>query len=200
MDRIDTDPATGESMLVDAEGRAITASEAHPTGATVAANSDPLLIVVHPGSGCDSANSLLGRARALETRRALETLLPHWHGGIVIVDGTTSDELKHYPLGRVITGALDSARDHHAIAERIFACDDETAHWPERVIGHLADLPRSQTIMLAGALCSPNPSLNDNDPMVSRGCVNALYAQLAKSGFTRLSVEETASFAIPDED
>lgn len=200
VDRSETDPATGETMLVDAEGRTITAAEAHPTGATVAGNSDPLLVVVHPGAGCGSANHSLGHAHAIETRRALENLLAQWHGRVVIIDGTSSDELENYPLGGAITRALDTARDHHAIAERIFACDDETAHWPERVTGHLADLPRSQTIVLAGAWYTPNPSINDNDPMVSRGCVNALYAELAKSGFMRLSIEETASFAIPEED
>ena len=200
MDRIDTDPTTGETMLSDADGRAVMASEAHPTGATIAGNSDPLLIVVHPGSGCGSANYSLGRAHAIEVRRALENLLAQWHGGVVIVDGTSSDELEHYPLGGAITRSLDTARDHHAIAMRIFACDDETAHWPEHVTDHLFDLPRSQTIVLAGAWYTPGPSIKDNDRMVSRGCVNALYAQLAKAGFTRLSIDETASFAIPEED
>ncbi|PZU15218.1 MAG: hypothetical protein DI591_10845 [Citromicrobium sp.] len=85
-------------MLIDAEGRSIMASETHPTGATVLGNSNPLL-VVHPGSGCGSANHSLSQAHAIETRRALENLLAQWHGGVVIVDGSNSDELENYPLG-----------------------------------------------------------------------------------------------------
>ena len=55
-------------------------------------------------------------------------------------------------------------------------------------------------------LGSPNPSINDNDNdndndrQVSRGFVNALYAALAKVGITRLSVEEAATYAIPESD
>lgn len=46
MNRIDTDTAAGETMIIDAEELSIMVMEAHPTGATGAENSDPLLVVV----------------------------------------------------------------------------------------------------------------------------------------------------------
>lgn len=199
IEHIDTNPETGETMLTGTCGRSIALSETHPTGASVAENSSPLLVVVHPGSACGSANYSLGRADASATRQELQALLDHWTGGVVIVDGNTSDEVENYLLGNAINRALAHARSNCAMAERIFACDDEIDHWPELVVAHLNSLPRSTNVTLAGAWYTPNPSIKDNDPTVSRGCVNALYAELAKSGMTRITINENASFAIPED-
>lgn len=195
--RIETDPATGITMLTDAEGRSIRANEAHHTGATLAGNSNPLLVLVHPGSGCGSANFNIGQTEALQIRRILEDMLSHWEGGLLIVDGALSEELTYYPLGRSIDQALDTAQTHGALAERIYACDSETENWTAQAASALDGFPSDQTIVLAGAWYTPEPSLNDDDPNVSRGCVNALYARLAKMGFTRIAIEEKACFHTP---
>jgi hypothetical protein len=56
-----------------------------------------IMVVVHPGSACGSADFNIGFMLAQKYRRALCGRLERWLGGLVILDGELSDELSSYP-------------------------------------------------------------------------------------------------------
>lgn len=72
----------------------------------------PILVLVHPGSACGSADMNLGKFEARAARAELAYELDHWHGTLLVIDGELSDELPWYPqLDRAITECL--ARGAH---------------------------------------------------------------------------------------
>lgn len=53
-----------------------------------------ILVIVHPGSACGSAEMNLGKDNAQVQRLDMQQLIEGWEGGVVIIDGTLSDELE----------------------------------------------------------------------------------------------------------
>lgn len=84
-----------------------------------------ILVVVHPGSACGSANFNLGRSLADGSRDVLADEINTWRGGIVIIHGSLSDELPGYPrLKEALDGALERTRVEHLPSVEISG-DDE---------------------------------------------------------------------------
>jgi hypothetical protein len=145
----------------------------------------PILIVVHPGSACGSADFNLGKFQARADREFLASDISNWHGGIVVVDGEFSDELPEYSqLNTAILSAVERAKSNGLLAIRIFACDNMTDHWPAKVGNEvLAHIPRETPLELTGAWYFSNNEA---------GCVNAVYDQAHALGFTRINIRDSA--------
>lgn len=56
-----------------------------------------VLVLVHPGSACGSANFNIGKFEARAARDALCSELDNWRGDVLVIDGELSDELEFYP-------------------------------------------------------------------------------------------------------
>ena len=57
-----------------------------------------LLVLVHPGSTCGSADFHHGRQMATEERHHLADFIRRWEGHLVVLDNDLSDEISSYPL------------------------------------------------------------------------------------------------------
>ncbi len=140
-----------------------------------------LLIVVHPGSACGSADFNLGRQEARAEREYLASDIMNWDGGVLIVDGELSDELPQYSeLDGAIKSALTKAKNRGLISERIYACDNTGSpthggNWCAAVAASVAHLPRDIKVEITGIWYFENDEA---------GCVNAVYDTLSALGFS----------------
>ena len=88
-----------------------------------------VMVVVHPGSACGSADFNLGD-EAGRAREVLARDIMAWAGDMLVVDGVLSDEIGHYALLAI---ALENAGDQkEARFVRCRACDDD-GEWPHIV-------------------------------------------------------------------
>lgn len=132
--------------------------------------SDSILIIVHPGSACGSADFNLGAAAA-EARHALAHEIRRWTGHVMIVDGELSSDLDVYPqIGLAIENAIDDAASRGRRASRVLACDFTREEWPRIAAEHFAERhPGSNDVVLTGAWVEPDGG----------GCVPAMAGALA---------------------
>lgn len=136
-----------------------------------------MLVVVHPGSACGSADFNLGRVDARAARDALVSEIVAWSGPVVVVDGVLSDELQGQALGKAIEDAIGRAEAAGHPVLRVFACDGETEDWPAVVSAALdgMGLPRDIQAVVTGAWYFEDGS---------SGCVNAVYDLVTSRGGT----------------
>lgn len=131
-----------------------------------------LLVVVHPGSACGSADFNLGSQQAGEDRSFLAQDIAAWRDEVLVIDGNLSDELPKYPnLNNALVGK-----------NRIFACAEETDNWPRVVAKALHSFDRETSIQITGAWFSTNDS----------GCVNTVYGVAERLGFKHVDVRDSA--------
>lgn len=156
----------------------------------------PLMIVVHPGSACGSANFNLGKYEGRAARDGLVHEISNWSGSVLVVDGELSDELPDYPeLDSAIKQAIAKANAAKLGAGRIYACAMNTPNWPPlvakaaKILKATPDTP----IKITGAWYSPGPMGGD-------GCVNAAWNALWDAGFRKLDVMDSAVEELDDED
>jgi len=86
-----------------------------------------ILVIVHPGSCCGSADMNLGRYEAGALRDYLADTVNAWRGPVLVIDGNLSDELAqtaYESLGRAIKNALRRAKYAKLPAKREWGCDD----------------------------------------------------------------------------
>ncbi len=125
-----------------------------------------MLIVIHPGSACGSADFNLGYVEAARTREALAQTIHNWDGPMVIIDGELSGELeKDAVIGLAIENAICSNR-----ATRIPWKD--TSAWAEHAAQTIKELTNGP-VSLTGAW------YEDEGHM---GCVNAVEDALGNIG------------------
>lgn len=139
-----------------------------------------LLVLVHPGSTCGSADFHHGRSYATAERAALAALLDGWTGGLLVVDSDLSDEIASYPL---LAAAIDAALDRAETtghSSRLLAGDAQDDYdgtdWVPQVREHVLSTGVRNAV-ITGAWYH-----EDDD----HGCVNAVYDVLHEAG---LSVE-----------
>lgn len=135
----------------------------------------PLMVLVHPGSCCGSANFNLGKYFARAERDHLAHDLNRWNGAIIVADGELSDELPDYPeLNSALLGALQRAAEAGHAAKRISACAMNHPDWPKRILKAVkeAGYVAGETIALTGAWVGQH------------GCVDASQAILTGAGFS----------------
>jgi hypothetical protein len=101
-----SDPANREAIRQ--QGLDHTLSDAYQ----VAAEPEKILVIVHPGSACGSADFNYGsRSAADAERNGLIHEWNNWQGGAIVIDGELSDELPDYPeLNAALTGVVDRAK------------------------------------------------------------------------------------------
>lgn len=147
-------------------------------------NGKKLLVVVHPGSACGSADFNMGHVDAAIARDALSKDIEKWHDDMIIVDGSLSDELDLYArLGLAIVNAGDRISHLGGRFKRIVACDMTAEQWPNLAVGEILktwDLGSDDEIVITGAWVEPN----------DEGCVMAVHKLL--------SVKTNAAIRISD--
>lgn len=138
-----------------------------------------VLILVHPGSACGSADFNLCPELASTYREKLAQDLSGWTGDMFVIDGQLSDELKDLAfrhLGKAITSALVRSRNAGFRARRIMGCDSIPPHQCERVRAWIEDGtldPKTMQISLTGAWYNEDGG----------GCVGDVQKILVKAGF-----------------
>lgn len=160
--------------------------------------SSPLLVLVHPGSACGSADFNLGREIAEFDRETLAHTLDLWNGGIVVIDGSLSDELprsSYRRLGLAIENCLERAAASGLISHREWGCDDVAPHQSDAartVVSRFHLLPISTHIVATG--CWYDDSDDD------AGCVNDVADVLSALGFDVKIDESVLRLPSPEED
>jgi hypothetical protein len=150
----------------------------------------PVLVLVHAGSACGSADFNIGRSEARCGREALVMCLNAHHGGVVIVDGFLSDEIPSFPeLNAAIANALDQARGLGQVALRVKGCDSEDHDQTKAIEAVLAAQPELKDLdfIVTGAWYEP-PNHDDPEP---GGCVGSVLLTLASHG-VRARIHDSA--------
>lgn len=156
-----------------------------------------VLILVHPGSACGSADFNLGSQLAQSYREGLIKDLGSWTGDILVIDGELSEELKQptfIPLGHAIKQTLARCRQAGFRADRAWGCDNIPPHQSDRISAWIADgvlQPTTMRVCLTGAWYN-----GEGD-----GCVGGVEQQLRKAGF-KVSVRDSVVCELdpPDDD
>lgn len=132
-----------------------------------------IMIVVHPGSACGSADFNLGKD-APAMRGALAREISAWRDDIMIVDGVLSDELPHYALLDVAIVNASDRPGRRLVRHR--ACDADGAAWPQSAAERFsAEWPGGpHLVMLTGAWAEADGS----------GCVNAVARAISGHAVT----------------
>lgn len=140
-----------------------------------------ILVVVHPGSACGSADFNIGFMLAQKYRRALCDRLERWLGGLVILDGELSSELSAYPqLKDALDSTLARASAGGHVAIRTPADDPSQIEVSRRLF---KDIDREVGIIVTGAWYHPDDAA---------GCVNSVADVLQKMGFQYVEIDESA--------
>jgi hypothetical protein len=143
----------------------------------------PILIVVHPGSACGSADCNLGQSFAIDCRALLVDKLNGWFGGIVILDGALSDELPKFPALRdALEAALTRSVQAGHLALREEADDPDQVDVARRIFADQT-FDRTTPIVLTGAWYDADDR---------EGCVNSVCEVLRELHYDNLDVDDTA--------
>lgn len=153
-----------------------------------------VMVIVHPGSCCGSADMNLGRYEARSLRDGLVNRLQAWTGPIFIIDGTMSDEIhwsQYEELGRAIRNAIRRARYHRHAAKREWGCDDNGPGSSGAMEALLArgEIALGDRVYLTGAWTT-----NHKD----WGCINGAAKVLDDAGI-RNEIDDSAFFELDDE-
>ena len=134
-----------------------------------------ILVLIHPGSCCGSANFNLGSA-ACGYRDAIIHDLDRHDGGIVVIDGGLSDEIDDYPVFRdTIARSMERAAGAGHMAVRVFGCAMEDFNQVDAMeaVVRSHGLQPGLRINLTGAWA------DEND-----GCVTSVANMLIEKGFS----------------
>lgn len=141
-----------------------------------------ILLIVHPGSACGSADFSLGREHAETQRLDMQCLIEQWQGGVLVIDGSLSEELTEgfrrgwTDLGRAIDEALARAAAKGAVSQRRRGDDSEAFNQDSAAKAFVQDLelsPDSTSFTLTGAWVDAEGG----------GCVNSVRETLEGLGF-----------------
>lgn len=142
-----------------------------------------LLILVHPGSLCGSADMNIGKFEARAGRDSICSELSAWQGSLLVLDGEFSDELPNYPqLDRAICGAVGAVVADDEFRVRLPADDPEHADIAVAFL-QSKDVALNTSIGVTGAWYSPENT---------HGCVNAVFDALQGAGYTSVRVNDSA--------
>lgn len=132
---------------------------------------EAILVLVHPGSACGSADFNLGTAVAQASREALIKELAQWSGGIVVIDGCSSDEIALHPsFDRAINASLARARSSGLTANRVAGDDPEQVD-RIREFAERGDDSRARSFTVSGAWYHSADG---------SGCVGSVVAELQR--------------------
>lgn len=148
-----------------------------------------ILVVVHPGSACGSANFNLGRFAARGARDALVREVEDWSASVVIIDGSLSDELPYYPaLQQALDGCLRRSAAAGGLAVRVMGDDPEQVDRIREIATAMGERARRAHFVVTGAWLEPKEG----------GCVGSVVRELRSMGCTA-EVARSAVFLDMDE-
>lgn len=154
-----------------------------------------MLVLVHPGSTLGSADFNIGKNLAKSYRDMIINDLKKWNDHFVVIDGSLSDELAHFPMyQRALDGALERAKAAGKIAHREWGCDDQgpgASGAMEEVIRKFDMKPDEWKINFTGAWTSRG---------AGHGCVDGAYDAAQSLGFKNLDILDSAIDEEPYED
>ena len=127
-----------------------------------------VLVVVHPGSACGSADFNLGDVAGSNGRHALCRTMHTWEDRAVVIDGNLSDEIARYPQVDI---AIQNLLERAPGSTRVNA-DPSDAEWTRRAREAVSATGASKAL-LTGAWHHL-----DNDD----GCVNHMAKALQSEG------------------
>ncbi len=145
-----------------------------------------ILILVHPGSTCGSANFNLGQDLASASRRELVQDLQSWKGHFLVFDGNLSDELPRFKeLNQAMLGCAIRTEENGFQALRINACDNSEYTQDDATLDIFLNqsIDRQTKIKLTGAWY--NPISND-------GCLFSVCEILYDLGYENFEVLDSA--------
>lgn len=151
-----------------------------------------ILVLVHPGSACGSADFHHGRSYASSERDMIIGLLSSWDGGMLVVDSDLSDEIAQQP--RLETAIAEALRRAKATGHstRLLAgdgqCDYDETDWVSQVVEHVLRTGIRRAV-LTGAWYH-----RDDDG----GCVNAVYDELVREGISVVVDDSALSIDMDD--
>lgn len=154
-----------------------------------------LLIVVHPGSCCGSADMNCGDEAAASIRTALAEDLADWAGGIAVIDGDLSSQLRqraYRDFGLSLESALQRAAEHGLTAIRIRGCSMEEFDQTRAAVvlaDNLALAAGGWTVEITGAWYEPGGG---------EGCVNSVVEALESVGVSA-TVRPSAAVLDPED-
>jgi hypothetical protein len=141
-----------------------------------------LLVIVHPGSACGSADFNLQRGPAREARARMVAEIDAWSGDICVIDGLGSEELserRFSALNFAIRHALRRNREAGFTTGRRWGSDSnmdsDHRHATRRLIRDRKLVPASTEVVLTGAWY---------DPHDIAGCVNDVRKEFETRGFS----------------
>lgn len=145
--------------------------------------STPILILVHPGSLCGSANANLGKTEARAVRDYVIGDLNSWEGSVLVLNGFLSDELPSYPMLEESISDAVKRGEVSGFGMQLQADDPEHAEIARDFLiqrGMEFDTP----IKLTGAWY---------DPDLKFGCINGTQDALTAAGFSNVIVMDSAA-------
>lgn len=134
-----------------------------------------ILVVVHPGSACGSADFNYGsREIAERCRQRLIEEWDNWAGGAIVLDGALTDELpKYMELSRALQALLTRAEASNSVALRLEAPDPEQEGILDAVLQEIQPPKQLTTFVVTGAWLYPG----------HLGCVGGVYRALQALGY-----------------
>lgn len=153
--------------------------------------SKKILILVHPGSACGSADFNIGSFNAQAARSRLVDELDQLSGGLLVVDGDLSDELSSCPqFNEAILGALKNAEEYEELSLRILGQDPDHVAIVGAFVEKLGKCARDIEFTVSGAWYHPEDG---------EGCVGAVVNELTRLGYKARVSDDAVQFT-PEEE
>jgi hypothetical protein len=144
-----------------------------------------ILVVVHPGSVCGSADFNLGVDAGAKARQALIREIQGATGaGVIVIDGDLSDELaleKYAKLDSAIIRGLERASNQGLISTRVLGHDPDQVDRIREAVEGLSPADRAREFVVTGAWYYESDA-GDADAPWGEGCVGSVAAELERLG------------------
>jgi hypothetical protein len=133
-----------------------------------------ILVIVHPGSACGSANFNLGKSEAQAARDTLRSAIEDWEGGVIIIDGDLSDELDFFPsIQKALALSLERAAKAGLTSRRVTGNDPEQSDRIREFVEQGGPASKAIEYHVSGAWYHPEDG---------SGCVGSVIDELKSLG------------------
>jgi hypothetical protein len=141
---------------------------------------ETILVIVHPGSACGSADfNYNSKSIAGAERDGLIMEFDNWQEGVIVIDGDLSTELSDYPeLNRAIINVLERAKQNGHISIRKRGDDQYVSNqeWAIKFLLKKFKLHKGVRFQVTGAW-----ALGEDE---GGGCVGSVCEAISSLGYT----------------
>ncbi len=155
------------------------------SGTSVKSDKAPILVIVHPGSACGSADFQIGKYDAEAARDGLRHQFDRWNGGVIVLEGELDDELSdrwYRHLGESISAVLARAKASGQVSLKRKAFDPDQVSVIKNILKEPAC--RSDRFVVTGAWAYADGT----------GCVNSVLEAINSVGLSA----EVSDMALSD--